>query len=123
MSFHGCYGVTCVTALTVQSTQGVQRVEPVSAEVVRQTLHCLAEDFDFAAVKLGMLGSGEVANEVAGFLRERRPPNVVVDPVLISSSGASLLDEPGRRILAKEILPLATVVTPNLMEAKELEIG
>jgi hydroxymethylpyrimidine/phosphomethylpyrimidine kinase len=117
---HECYGVTCVTALTVQSTQGVKRVDPVSGELVHQTLDYLAQDFEFAAVKIGMLGSAEVVAAVAEFLRRQRPPNVVVDPVLRSSSGASLLDGAGSRLLAQEILPLATVTTPNLDEARVL---
>src|SRR5271169_6805769 len=66
----GCYAVTCVTALTVQSTQGVFRVEPVRPEVVWETLARLAEDVEFAAVRVGMLGSGEIAEIVARFLRE-----------------------------------------------------
>src|ERR1700731_573946 len=68
---HECYGVTCVTALTVQSTQGVKRVVPVSGELVSQTLDCLAQDFEFAAVKIGMLGSAEVVAAVAEFLRQQ----------------------------------------------------
>src|SRR5271165_410554 len=86
-----CYAVTCVTALTIQSTQGVFGVEPVRPEVVRETLRHLAGDVDIAAVRIGMLGSGEIASEVAGFLHEFQPRNVVLDPVLKSSSGAALL--------------------------------
>lgn len=114
---HRCYGVSCVTALTIQSTQGVRGVEPVSAKAVKETLDCLAEDFEFAAVKLGMLATGEVAGVVAVFLKQLQPKNLVVDPVLKSSSGAQLLDDDGFRILDREILPLARVVTPNLEEA------
>src|SRR5450432_3480492 len=82
----GCYSVTCITALTVQSTQGVFGVEPVRAELVRETLSRLADDFEFAAVRIGMLGTGEIAETVAGFLRQAGPKNVVLDPVLRASS-------------------------------------
>src|SRR5438874_11781074 len=65
---HGCYGVTCITALTVQSTQGVKRVEPVEGRFVTETLHELTSDFSIAEVKIGMLGSDEVVRAVADFL-------------------------------------------------------
>ncbi len=117
---HGCYGIACITALTVQSTTGVQRVETVSAELVHETLKELTEDVEIAAVRIGMLGSGKVAQSVADFLAESRLPNVVLDPILRSSSGAPLLDESGRGVLLEVLLPLATVVTPNVEEASAL---
>jgi hydroxymethylpyrimidine/phosphomethylpyrimidine kinase len=117
---HGCYGVACITAITVQSTQGVRRVQALPPALVRDTLQELAADFTFAAVKIGMLDSHEVADEVADFLQEHRPPNVVLDPILKSSSGADLLDQSGLRILRDRILPLATVITPNIDEAARL---
>jgi len=116
----GCYAVTCVTALTIQSTQGVFEVEPVGPEVVRQTLARLAEDVDFAAVRIGTVGSGAVAEVVAEFLRQYRPPNVVLDPVLRSSSGAELIDVRGLRIIRGKLLPFCDVATPNMAEAAEL---
>lgn len=117
---HGCYGVGCLTALTVQSTQKVSRVEPVAAKIVTQTLESLADDLDVAAVRVGMLGSAEVASAVAGFLRAKGWKNAVLDPVLQSSSGAELLDLEGKDVLIKRLLPLARVVTPNLAEAAAL---
>ena len=113
----GCYAVTCVTALTVQSTQGVFGVQPVRPELVRQTLFRLADDVEFAAVRIGMLGSSEVANVAADFLRQSKPPNVVLDPVLRSSSGAALLDDADLRVVRGQLLPLSDVVTPNFEEA------
>src|SRR6266705_5487233 len=73
---HGCYGVACITALTVQSTQGVFRVEPVSPDLVVQTLSELAGDVEFAAIRIGMLGSAGVAEAVASLLSGRRARNV-----------------------------------------------
>ena len=113
----GCYAVTCVTALTVQSTQGVFAVEPVRPDVVRETLWRLADDFSFAGVRIGMLGTAEIAGVVTEFLRKTRPKNVVLDPVLRSSSGTELIDNNGVNAIRRELLKLADVVTPNSREA------
>src|SRR5277367_4682821 len=78
---HGCYGVACITALTVQSTSGVKRVEPVDPALISETLAELAADLDLAAVHIGMLGSAKVVKAVADFL-EKSLPNVVLDPIL-----------------------------------------
>src|ERR1700757_1876882 len=78
---HGCYGIACITALTVQSTGGVRRVEPVSAELVKETLHELASDVEIAAVHIGMLGSAKVVGAVSDFLESEKPPNIVLDPI------------------------------------------
>lgn len=119
---HGLYGVGCVTALTVQTTQGVLRSEAVRPELVRETLEALIDDTPPAAVKIGMLGSTEVAALVAEFLRTNHLPIVVLDPVLRSSSGASLLNdgEAGIRVLRGELFSLADVITPNIDEASAL---
>ena len=117
---HRCYGITCMTALTVQSTQGVKRVEPVAAEFVIETLQELMADFSIAAVKIGMLGSAEVARAVAGFLERNSMRHVVLDPILKSSSGAHLLVKEGIEILRDRLLPLADVITPNIDEASLL---
>ncbi len=117
---HGCYGTACITALTVQTTTGVQRVEPVAKEVVRETLRELAADMPPAAVRIGMLASADVVDAVAEFLDSTRPPNVVLDPILKASSGAALLNDKGLGRLAKVLLPLASVVTPNIDEAAVL---
>ncbi len=115
----GCYAVTCITALTVQSTQGVFGVQPLEAELVSRTLAALADDLDIAAVRIGMLGSAEVARAVTAFLDLRRLPNVVLDPVIRSSSGAALLDDAGLEVL-RAMLPLCDVITPNVDEAAVL---
>lgn len=117
---HGCYGVACITAMTVQSTAGVKRVEPCDADLVADTLKELAADVKIAAVHIGMLGSGKVARVVAEFLSRQKLTNVVLDPVLRSSSGADLLDVPGKKVVAEQLLSLATVVTPNVDEASLL---
>jgi hydroxymethylpyrimidine/phosphomethylpyrimidine kinase len=117
---HGCYGVACITALTVQSTAGVRRVEPVSAALIKETLQELTSDMEISAVRIGMLGSAEVVRAVAAFVKEHKLPNVVLDPILRSSSGTKLVDREGAELLAKTLLPLATVVTPNVNEASAM---
>jgi hydroxymethylpyrimidine/phosphomethylpyrimidine kinase len=117
---HGIYGVACISALTVQSTQGVRAVEPVSASLVRATLDCLADDVASAGVKIGMLGTSAVASEVASFLRSQssRIPRerIVLDPVLRSTSGTPLIDENGVSILRDELLHCVGWITPNIHE-------
>jgi hydroxymethylpyrimidine/phosphomethylpyrimidine kinase len=130
---HACYGVACITAMTVQSTSGVRRVETLDPALVSDTLEELAADLDIAAVHIGMLGSGKVVKAVADFLSRRpasqpgnrpgsrpqkaRLPNIVLDPVLKASSGADLLDAAGTRLMIERLIPLADVVTPNVDEA------
>jgi len=138
---HACYGVACITAMTVQSTSGVRRVEPLDPSLVSDTLEELAADLEIAAVHIGMLGSGKVVKAVADFLsarpssaralkpsskeepwslRKARLPNIVLDPILRSSSGAELVDAAGIRLLLERLIPLADVVTPNVDEAAAL---
>jgi hydroxymethylpyrimidine/phosphomethylpyrimidine kinase len=117
---HGCYGVGCITALTVQATLGVSRVEPVSSKLVKETLEALVADLDIAAIRIGMLGSSEVAEAVAAFLVRRPAAHIVLDPILTSSSGSPLLDKAGLVVLRERLLPLAELVTPNLAEAAAL---
>ena len=117
---HGLFGISCITALTVQSTRGVAEVRPQTGELVRKTLKVLLDDFHPSAVKIGMLGNKDVAEAVAEVLAEARLPNVVLDPVLSSSSGAVLLDEKGIRFLIDRLLPLVDVITPNASEAQVL---
>lgn len=117
---HGCYGVACISALTVQSTAGVRRVEPVAPDLVTDTLQELTSDVAIDAVHVGMLGSARVVRAVADFLAKQRLPNIVVDPILKSSSGADLVDPAGARLVLEKLVPLATVVTPNVDEASAL---
>jgi len=125
---HGCYGVACITALTVQSTTGVRKVVPSEAGLVRETLEVLTADAQPSAVRIGMLGSGGVVKAVVEFLEAARPKltNVVLDPILRSSSGADLVDQAGARWLRDKLMPICDVVTPNTQEASALtgiEVG
>jgi hydroxymethylpyrimidine/phosphomethylpyrimidine kinase len=117
---HGVYGVACISALTVQSTQGVRGVEVLQPGLVRRTLDYLADDFVLAGVKIGMLGSAEVAAEVCAFLALLPPTPIVLDPVLCSSSGAALIDPDGVKVVREALLPQVGWVTPNLDELEVL---
>jgi hydroxymethylpyrimidine/phosphomethylpyrimidine kinase len=121
---HGCYGVACITALTVQSTAGVRQVESIDPSLVTDTLQELATDMPLAAVHIGMLGDAKVVRAVADFLGKQKAKskisNVVLDPILKSSSGEVLLNQPGAELLAENLLPLADVITPNIDEASTL---
>jgi len=120
---HSCYGVACISALTVQSTSGVRRVEPVAAALVAETLEELAADMEIGVVKIGMLGTVKIVKAVVDFLERQRVPYVVLDPVLKSSSGTELLDAAGEKLMRERLLALATVTTPNLDEASRLVGG
>ena len=120
LAAHGCYGIGCITALTVQSTAGVKRVEPVAAKLVRETLDELAADMPIAAARIGMLGSAAVLEAVAEFLSAAQIPFVVLDPVLQSSSGADLIDKKGAERMPSLLFPRSTVITPNIDEAAHL---
>jgi hydroxymethylpyrimidine/phosphomethylpyrimidine kinase len=120
---HGLFGVSCITALTVQSTQGVMATHPVTAGGGRATLDCLQSDLPAAGVKIGMLSTAVNVAAIADFLTELRSLHgsgqrtpVVLDPVLRSSSGRELLDPAGVQLLRERLLPLVDWVTPNLGE-------
>ena len=115
----GVYGAAVVTALTAQNTLGVRGVWAPPAAFVGAQLGAVLEDLEVDAVKLGMLGTGEIVREVAGLLRGRGLA-LVVDPVMVAKGGAPLLDEDALSALIEQVLPLATVLTPNLPEAAAL---
>jgi hydroxymethylpyrimidine/phosphomethylpyrimidine kinase len=117
---HGCYGISAITAMTIQSTAGVRRVVPTDPQVLADTFDELLRDGKVSAVHIGMLGSGKVAERVADFLKRARLKNVVLDPVLRSSSGTDLLDRAGIEVLTERLLLLSDVVTPNIDEAATL---
>ena len=117
----GVHGTSAITALTAQNTVAVSAIHPVPVEIVLAQVRAVIEDIGVDAVKVGMLGSREVALAVAAALEEL-PAGipVVVDPVMVAESGARLLDEDARRTLLEEILPRASVLTPNVLEARVL---
>jgi hydroxymethylpyrimidine/phosphomethylpyrimidine kinase len=116
----GVHGMTAITAITAQNTVGVTAVEASSPRIIVAQVRAVAEDIGVDAVKIGMLGTAETVEAVAEALGHVGEAPVVIDPVMISESGAVLLDEGARRALAQTLLPLAAVVTPNIPEARAL---
>lgn len=120
----GVYACTAVTAITAQNTLGVQQFWPVSADQLRAQLDAIDEDIELAAIKVGMLGDEQLVLELVDWLQQRRAAGrdcpVVIDPVLVSSSGCLLLNATGQKVLVEQLLPLAALVTPNLPELAAL---
>jgi hydroxymethylpyrimidine/phosphomethylpyrimidine kinase len=118
-TFHqfGVFGTSAIVALTAQNTLGVRAVEPVSEAMVAAQLAALAEDLPPAALKTGMLAEAGLVRLVSQTIRERAWAPLVVDPVMVSTSGARLLTLEAEEIVRESLLPLAAVVTPNLDEA------
>lgn len=115
---HGVFGASAITALTAQNTVGVRAVSVVDRNFVEMQLAAVLEDLPVAAVKTGMLGNPSIVDLVAGWAA--RLPNLVVDPVLVASSGDRLFEPDAERAYLERLFPLATVVTPNLREAAVL---
>ncbi|HUN77506.1 MAG TPA: bifunctional hydroxymethylpyrimidine kinase/phosphomethylpyrimidine kinase [Solirubrobacteraceae bacterium] len=114
----GVHGMTAITAITAQSTTGVEAIQPIPPEMVLAQIRAVLGDIGVDAVKVGMLGTAELVRTVAGALRELPAGTpVVVDPVMVAESGARLLAGDAEEALVEEILPLATVLTPNVPEA------
>jgi hydroxymethylpyrimidine/phosphomethylpyrimidine kinase len=117
----GVHGTTAITVVTAQNTVGVSAIHPLPPELVIAQVRAVVEDIGVDAVKVGMLGTAEVALAVARVLDELPAGTpVVVDPVMVAESGARLLDSDAQRVLVQELLPKATVLTPNLPEARAL---
>jgi hydroxymethylpyrimidine/phosphomethylpyrimidine kinase len=113
----GVYGMTAITAVTVQNTKGVSGYEALSPETVGDQIRAVVTDIGVDAAKTGMLASAGIVEAVADAIAETQVPNLVVDPVFVSKHGHALLDEDAVGALRERILPLATLVTPNLPEA------
>ncbi len=116
-ALHGVYGCAAITALTVQNTRTVREVLSMDAEFVARQVETVFEDAEILAVKTGMLGTGLIARAVARVLRANAARDIVVDPVMKATAGAMLVDGEGVVAIRDELLPLATVVTPNAAEA------
>jgi hydroxymethylpyrimidine/phosphomethylpyrimidine kinase len=116
----GVHGMTAITALTAQNTVGVESVEQVSAEMIVAQVRAVAEDIGVDAVKIGMLGNAATVAAVVEALGYVGDVPVVLDPVMVAESGARLLDEDAVEALVKELLPLVTIATPNIPEARVL---
>ena len=116
----GCYGMTAITALTAQNTLGVRAIHGVPPQMLRDQIDAVLEDIGAHAVKIGMLHSPEIVQTVAEAIDRHALQKVVLDPVMVATSGAVLIDNPAIMLLVRELFPRALVVTPNLDEASLL---
>lgn len=117
---HGTFGMSVITAVTAQNTCGVTRVQDIDADVVEAQIAAVFDDIRVDAVKIGMVSRPAIIRTIAACLRKYQPAIIVVDPVMISKSGYPLLAPDACDTLIKELLPLATLLTPNLPEAEAI---
>ncbi|WP_425059509.1 Hydroxymethylpyrimidine/phosphomethylpyrimidine kinase [Sporomusa carbonis] len=120
---HGVFGMSVITAITAQNTQGVFAVQDVTPEVIAKQIDAIFDDIEVAAVKIGMVSQIDTIKTIAAKLQEYGAKNVVVDPVMVSKSGYHLLNPAAEAALVQELLPLATIVTPNIPEAEVITQG
>ena len=116
----GTYGMSVITAITAQNTQGVFLVEDLSKEIIEKQIEVVFEDIEPKAVKIGMVSNAEIINTIVKTLRRYNPEYLVVDPVMISKSGYSLLKPEAKKSLIEELIPMAYIITPNTPEAEEI---
>lgn len=119
-SAHGVYGMSVITAITAQNTQGVFAVQDITSDIIEAQLDAIFKDIEVHAVKIGMVSQIETIKSIAKKIRQYNPPNVVVDPVMISKSGYDLLNPEAKATLIKELVPLADLITPNIPEAEAI---
>lgn len=120
MTAHGVYGMSVITAITVQNTTGVVKSDQLSTELVANQFDAVCSDIMPDAVKTGMLFSADIIDVTAHKIKEYNLKNIVVDPVLVSTSGNRLLEPSAESVLIEKMLPLATLITPNIPEAEAL---
>lgn len=116
----GCFGTTAITALTAQNTQGVRSIHGVPASMLKDQIDAVIEDIGVHAVKIGMLHAPDIVMTVAEAIDRHALPHVVLDPVMVATSGAVLIDSPAVNVLVHELFGRAQVITPNLDEASML---
>lgn len=117
---HGLYAMSAITALTAQNTTGVYGVLEADPPFVALELDCIFDDIPPDAVKIGMVSSVGIIEVIADKLKEHTAQNIVVDPVMVATSGSSLLSADAADTLIKRLFPLATLITPNILEAESL---
>ena len=120
ISAMGCYAASAITAITVQNTLGVQAVHPVPLDILEGQIDAVLSDIGADAIKIGMLHSAEVVNIVADMIGKYEIRNVVLDPVMVSTSGHRLIEEDAVEVIMRRLMPLARVITPNIPEAEIL---
>lgn len=117
VTLHGCYAATAITSITVQNTLGVKSSHPVNAKTVAGQINAVMEDIYPAAIKIGMVCNKEIAAAIASCLKNHHARNIVFDPVMVATSGLKLMDSESIETIIKELMPLCSLITPNLPEA------
>lgn len=117
---HKVYGMSAITALTAQNSTGVYGIEEVSPEFLKKELDCIFDDIYPDGIKIGMVSSSELIEVIVLKLIEEKAKNIVVDPVMVSTSGCKLLADDAAEILIKKLIPIGTIITPNIPEAEVL---
>ncbi|MDD3590812.1 MAG: bifunctional hydroxymethylpyrimidine kinase/phosphomethylpyrimidine kinase [Thermoguttaceae bacterium] len=120
MTMNGVYGMSAITALTAQNTTGVRAVQESTPEFLQEQIDAIFEDIRPDAVKIGMVSSSELVRVIADRLRYYQAANVVVDPVMVATSGSALMKNDAVQTLVADLFPLAALVTPNIPEAQVL---
>ena len=120
MTMNGVYAMSAITALTAQNTTGVRAIQESTPEFLGQQIDAVFEDIVPDAIKIGMVPSSELIRVIADRLTAYKAKNVVVDPVMVATSGSSLMKTDAVKTLINELLPIATLVTPNIPEAQVL---
>jgi len=120
MTMHNAYGLSVITALTAQNTMGVQGVLPVNGDFVCEQLQSVFSDFTITAVKIGMVHNSETARIIAGYLSRYKPEWIVLDPVMVATSGDALITDNTVQTIVDVLFPLAHLITPNKQEAELL---
>lgn len=113
----GCYAASAITAVTVQNTCGVSAIHPIPAEYVKSQIEAVMTDIKPEAVKIGMINDVEIVRAIASSIKTYRPKFVVFDPVMVSTSGCKLIEDKAIEAIKNELIPLSTIITPNLKEA------
>lgn len=117
---HGVYGMSVIAAVTAQNTQKVIDVQDISPDIIAKQIDAIFQDIEVDAVKIGMISRIESIDVISKKLKEYKPSNIVLDPVMVSKSGYPLINPDAVKTLIKELLPLATVITPNIPEAEKI---
>lgn len=120
LTMHKVFAASVITAVTAQNTCGVAKIESLSPEIIEGQIACVMEDMFPDAVKLGMIDRAETVEIIVNMLKKYKPENIVVDTVMVSSSGRRLMEEASMQVYMEKLLPLAHVITPNIPEAEML---
>jgi hydroxymethylpyrimidine/phosphomethylpyrimidine kinase len=117
-SAHGVFGMSVITAITAQNTQGVFAVQDITSDIIAKQIDAIFDDIEVDSLKIGMVSKIDTISTIAAKLKQYQAKNIVLDPVMVSKSGYHLLDPDAKDVLIKELIPLSQIITPNIPEAE-----